>query len=81
MADIQVLAVKRRAGRRRVQPVPGVPLATVLNFDPRDDAGETPEQRLARIDEALNRLAYAILMASRVTREICAIARLREPLA
>ncbi|MCO4881569.1 hypothetical protein VOI32_14055 [Paraburkholderia caribensis] len=72
MADIHVLPVLRKRGRRRVKRIPGAPAATVLNFCT-DDGVESAEQRLAKIDEAVTRLARAMLMATRVVNEMCSL--------
>lgn len=73
MADILTLPVQRKRGRRRTNPVAGATTASILNFDAGNRL-ETPEQRLARIDEAMNRMARALLTAVRVTREVAKIA-------
>ncbi|MFM2465120.1 hypothetical protein P0D87_15860 [Paraburkholderia sp. RL17-368-BIF-A] len=43
-----------------------------MNFDAGNGA-ETPEEKLARIDEAVYRMAHALLTAIRVTREVAKI--------
>lgn len=73
MADIHILPVQRKRGRRRTNPLAGAATAAILNFDVGNRL-ETPEQRLARIDEAMNSMARALLTAIRVTREVAKIA-------
>ncbi|MHB9838490.1 hypothetical protein Q8F57_027050 [Paraburkholderia terrae] len=63
--NVHVLPVQRKRGRRRTIPMPGVPCAAVLNFDLHDAEVETAEQKLARMKEAVDTIAYHLLMAAR----------------
>lgn len=74
--NIRALPVYRKRGRRRIHPVPGVPVATVLPLIKSPcDVEPTADERLARIDAAVTNLARAMLTAIRVTREISELAR------
>ena len=69
MADVHVLPVQRKRGRRRAHQLPGAPLADVLKFSS-GEVAETAEQQLARTREAVNTIAYHLLMAARAVRRI-----------
>lgn len=79
MADIYVLPVQRKRGRRRLHSVPGAAAATVLNLNV-STSQETPDQKLARIDDAMYRMAHALLTAIRVAREVVKIVDPNSPL-
>ncbi|MEM5315551.1 hypothetical protein [Paraburkholderia sp. JHI869] len=68
--NVHALPVQRKRGRRRVYPVPGVPVATVLDFASDSIEAETAEQRLARTEKAVHEVAYHLLMAARAIKRI-----------
>ncbi|MFM0174140.1 hypothetical protein PQR33_32970 [Paraburkholderia sediminicola] len=73
--NVLTLPIQRKRGHRHVNPIASNGGATVLNFDSRGAETETAEQRLARIDEATERVAHAMLVAMRAVREISELAR------
>ncbi|MFM0020887.1 hypothetical protein [Paraburkholderia azotifigens] len=63
--NVHELPVLRKRGRRRTNPIPGVPCAQVLNFDTHGAEVETAEQQVARMYEESKTMAYHLLMAVR----------------
>ncbi|SAL09237.1 hypothetical protein AWB69_00003 [Caballeronia udeis] len=74
MSNVHFIGTPRKTGRRRERPLPDAPLADVRSLierlgKMREQRVETPEEKVVKLDKALDNIAYHILQISRIIRE------------
>lgn len=78
MADVHMLPYRARAGRPRRRPLPDVPLADVIGFKSPFEAKElTPEQKIAELNRAIDRIVLSVLEAVRTVQSLDQTSRSR----
>ena len=65
--NVHALPIHTARGRRRVRPMPDVPLCDVLRLEPRlENQPPTPDEKIAEMEVVITEITRALLVAVRV---------------